>query len=86
MIVGAGAVGATFAYALAREGMAEEIVLSDVDRKLAEGEVLDLSHGLPFLPPVRFRYMLSAGEQKGLHHSAGVLQEAWRQLQEGSAS
>ncbi len=55
VIVGAGAVGATFAYALAREGVAEEIVLADINRKLAEGEVQDLAHGLPFLPPVTFR-------------------------------
>lgn len=55
VIVGAGAVGSSFAYALAREGAAEEIVLSDINRQLAEGEILDLAHGLPFLPPVTFR-------------------------------
>ncbi|MFW5871285.1 MAG: L-lactate dehydrogenase [Verrucomicrobiota bacterium] len=55
VIVGAGAVGSSFAYALAREGAAEEIVLSDINRQLAEGEVLDLAHGLPFLPPVTFK-------------------------------
>jgi L-lactate dehydrogenase len=48
-------VGATFAYALAGEARAEEIVLTDLSAELAEGQVLDLAHGLPYLPPVRFR-------------------------------
>lgn len=52
VIVGAGAVGATFAYALARDGVADEIALLDVRREQAEGQVLDLAHGLPFIPSV----------------------------------
>jgi L-lactate dehydrogenase len=47
-IVGAGAVGATFAYALLLNGLAPEIVLIDVSRSRAEGEAMDLSHALPF--------------------------------------
>jgi L-lactate dehydrogenase len=52
VIVGAGAVGATFAYALAQSGIAEEIAMIDLDCELAEGQVLDLSHGQPFFPSV----------------------------------
>mgnify|MGYP006274290115 CR=1 FL=1 len=55
VVVGAGAVGATFAYALSREGIADEIVLTDVNEELAKGQILDLSHGLPFIPPARLR-------------------------------
>lgn len=51
-IVGAGAVGSTFAYALAQNGLASEIALLDQNKDLAEGHVMDLSHGLPFIPPV----------------------------------
>lgn len=51
-IVGAGAVGATFAYALAQSGIADEIALLDLNRDLAEGQVLDLAHGLPFYPSI----------------------------------
>jgi L-lactate dehydrogenase len=43
VIVGAGAVGATFAYALAQSGVADEIVLSDMDANLAQGQVMDLA-------------------------------------------
>jgi L-lactate dehydrogenase len=51
-IVGAGAVGATLAYALMMRGLADEIVLVDVNRAKAEGEAMDLRHGLPFVRPV----------------------------------
>ncbi len=53
VIVGAGAVGSSFAYALAQKGMADEICLVDANHDLAEGQVLDLAHGLPFYPPVQ---------------------------------
>ena len=51
-VVGAGSVGTTYVYALMHTGLANEIVLIDLDEKLVEGEVMDLSHGLPFIPPV----------------------------------
>ena len=53
VIVGAGAVGATFAYALLKDGAANEIALVDINNDLAEGQVLDLAHGLPFCPSTR---------------------------------
>jgi L-lactate dehydrogenase len=55
VVVGAGAVGATFAYALAQSGLAEEIVLIDRNESLARGQVLDLVHGQPYFPPVSIR-------------------------------
>ncbi len=55
VIIGAGSVGTTYAYALMQTGLAAEIVLIDLDRKHAEGEVMDLSHGLAFVPPVEIR-------------------------------
>jgi L-lactate dehydrogenase len=52
-IIGAGKVGATTAYGLLLSGLATEIVLVDVDRSKAEGEVMDLNHSGPFGPPTR---------------------------------
>jgi L-lactate dehydrogenase len=52
VIVGAGAVGSTFAYALAQKNLADEIALIDVNREYAEGQVLDLAHGLPYYPSI----------------------------------
>ena len=53
VIVGAGAVGSTFAYALAQSGLADEIALADANRELAKGQVLDLAHGQTFFPSVQ---------------------------------
>ena len=53
MIVGAGAVGSTFAYALAQSGVADEIALLDSNHELAMGQVLDLAHGQAFFPSVQ---------------------------------
>ena len=55
VIVGAGMVGSTFAYALQIHGTAREIVLIDADKERAEAEALDLGHGAFFTPPVDVR-------------------------------
>ena len=52
-IVGTGAVGSTFAYALLMSGLASEIVLIDVNKSKAEGEAMDLNHAVPFTHPTR---------------------------------
>jgi L-lactate dehydrogenase len=53
VIVGAGAVGSTFAYTLAQSGLADEIALRDANHELAMGQVLDLVHGQAFFPSVQ---------------------------------
>jgi L-lactate dehydrogenase len=55
VIVGAGSVGATYCYALAQSGLADEIVLIDRNNDLLQGQVLDLVHGQPFFPTVDIR-------------------------------
>jgi L-lactate dehydrogenase len=55
VVVGAGAVGSTFAYALAQSGASDEIVLIDRNTELVKGQVLDLAHGLPFFPSLVIR-------------------------------
>ena len=45
-IVGAGNVGATFAYALLGSGLASQIVLIDANHERAEGEAMDLNHAM----------------------------------------
>jgi L-lactate dehydrogenase len=52
VIVGAGQVGATFAYALAQSGVADEIAMIDLDEELVRGQVLDLQHSRFFFPSV----------------------------------
>jgi L-lactate dehydrogenase len=55
VIIGAGAVGATYCYALAQSGLADEIVLTDKNEDLMKGQVLDLGHGQSFFPTVVIR-------------------------------
>lgn len=55
VVVGAGAVGSTFCYALAQSGLADEIALIDRNEDLVRGQVLDLAHGQPFFPTVDIR-------------------------------
>jgi len=52
VVVGAGAVGATFAYSLAQSGLADEIGIIDKNESLARGQVMDLVHGQPYFPAV----------------------------------
>lgn len=54
-LIGVGMVGASFAYALMQRGLATELVLIDQDSARAEGEAMDLNHGLPFVRPMRIR-------------------------------
>ena len=47
-IVGCGFVGASIAFSLMQRGLFSELVLIDANHKKAEGEAMDLSHGLPY--------------------------------------
>ena len=48
VVVGTGMVGMSYAYALLNQNACDEIVLVDVNRERAEGEAMDLNHGLAF--------------------------------------
>lgn len=50
VLVGTGFVGMSYAYALLNQGGCDELVLIDLDHRKAEGEAMDLSHGLAYAP------------------------------------
>lgn len=52
-VIGCGFVGASIAFALVQEEMFSELVLIDINQTKAEGEAMDLSHGLPFVHPMK---------------------------------
>ncbi len=54
-IIGCGFVGSTAAYALALKGGASEILLIDLNPKLAQAHAEDILHATPFAEPVRIR-------------------------------
>ena len=47
-VIGCGFVGSTIAYTLMQKGVFSEMVLLDANHPKAEGEAMDISHGLPF--------------------------------------
>lgn len=47
-IIGCGFVGSASAFSLMQSGLFSEMVLLDVDKNRAEGEAMDISHGVPF--------------------------------------
>jgi L-lactate dehydrogenase len=54
-IIGSGQVGSSCAFSLAHSGVASEITLIDVAKDRAEGEAMDISHGIAFLPAATVR-------------------------------
>ena len=52
-VVGCGFVGSATAFALMQSGLFSEMVLIDVDHERAEGEALDIAHGMPLAKPVQ---------------------------------
>lgn len=52
-VIGCGFVGSTIAFALMQSGLFSDMVLIDVDMKKAEGEALDIGHGIPFARPMK---------------------------------
>ena len=68
-IVGCGFVGSASAFALMESGLFSEMVLIDVSHQKAEGEALDISHGLPFAKPMS----IYAGEYKDISDAAIIV-------------
>ena len=54
-IIGAGSVGATIAYTLSQDDIASEIVMIDVKKDKAEGEVMDIIQGTCFRDPIAIK-------------------------------
>ncbi|MEY8332539.1 L-lactate dehydrogenase [Lachnospiraceae bacterium 47-T17] len=68
-VVGCGFVGATCAFTLMQSGMFSEMVLIDLDQKRAEGEAMDISHGVPFATPAK----IYAGDYNDIEDAAIVV-------------
>ncbi len=68
-VIGCGFVGAACAFALMESGLFTEMVLLDVDRDRAEGEAMDISHGVPFAKPMK----IYAGDYQDLSDAAIIV-------------
>jgi L-lactate dehydrogenase len=68
-LVGTGMVGTSFAYALMQHRLVDELVMIDLDAARAEGEAMDLNHGMAFVEPMR----ITAGNYADLADAAVVV-------------
>ena len=53
VMIGCGFVGSASVFALMQSGLFTEIALIDADKNKAEGEAMDISHGIPFASPMK---------------------------------
>ncbi len=78
VLVGTGMVGMSYAYALLNQPICNELILIDIDKQKAEGEAMDLNHGLAFASS---HMKIRAGEYSDCHDAdlvvicAGVAQK-----------
>lgn len=68
-IIGCGFVGSASAFALMESHLFSEIVMIDADKNRAEGEALDISHGLPFSKPMK----IYAGSYEDIADAAVII-------------
>lgn len=68
-VVGAGYVGSTAAYAMVMQGVGSEVVLVDLNEKLAVAQAQDITHAAPFASPLTVR----AGGYEDLDGAAAVI-------------
>lgn len=78
-IIGCGFVGAACAFALMQSGLFSEMVLIDADKSKAEGEALDISHGVPFAKPIN----IYAGDYDDIKNSSVIVVTAGANQKEG---
>lgn len=78
-VVGAGNVGSTVAYTLMISGLVSEIVLIDINRDKAEGDAMDMNHGVSFVSPVK----IMAGGYSDIRGSDMVIITAGANQREG---
>lgn len=78
-IIGCGFVGASIAFTLMQRGIFSEMVLIDRNREKAEGEALDISHGLPYSAPME----IYAGDYDDLSDAALIIISAGANQKQG---
>ncbi len=78
-VVGAGNVGSTIAYTLMMSSLVSEIVLLDINKEKAEGDAMDMNHGVSFVSPVR----IIAGDYCDIKGSDMVIITAGANQREG---
>ena len=79
VIIGCGFVGSATAFALMQSGLFSEMILIDSDPKKAEGEAMDISHGVAFANPIKIR----AGDYDDIDRASIVIITAGANQKDG---
>ncbi len=69
VIIGCGFVGSAITFSLMESGLFTEIVMIDSDKERAEGEALDISHGVPFARPMK----IYAGNYEDISNASVII-------------
>jgi len=78
-MIGCGFVGSATVFALMQSGLFSEIVLIDANREKAEGEAMDISHGVPFAKQMK----IYAGDYSDISDASVVIISAGAAQQPG---
>ncbi|HBH94883.1 MAG TPA: L-lactate dehydrogenase [Ruminococcaceae bacterium] len=78
-VIGCGFVGSSIAFTLMQRSVFSELVLIDIDGKKAEGEALDISHGLPYSAPME----IYAGDYDDISDAGLIIITAGANQKEG---
>jgi len=79
VIIGCGFVGAACAFSIMQSGLFSEMVLIDADKAKAEGEALDISHGVPFAKPTK----IYAGDYDDIKNASLIIVTAGANQKQG---
>lgn len=79
VMVGCGFVGSASVFALMQSGLFSEIILIDANSQKAEGEAMDISHGIPFAQEMKIR----AGSYEDVRDAGIVIVTAGANQQPG---
>lgn len=69
VMIGCGFVGSATVFSLMQSGLFSEIVLIDADKTKAEGEAMDISHGIPLGKPMK----IYAGDYDDIKDAAIII-------------
>lgn len=69
VIIGDGQVGSSIAFTLTQSSLVQEIVIIDINKEKAEGDALDLSHGVA----LSFSKIIKAGEYKDIKEAKVII-------------
>ena len=78
-MIGCGFVGSASAFSLMQSGLFSEMVLIDSDKMKAEGEALDISHGVPFAKPMK----IYAGDYDDIEDASLIIISAGANQKQG---